>query len=45
MRVEFGGTWIADSQDVTLLHDPGTPTRVDSFRMVFHSVVQQGAVG
>jgi uncharacterized protein (DUF427 family) len=23
MRVKFGGVWIADSQDVTLLHEPG----------------------
>jgi len=23
MRVKFGGTWIADSEDVTLLHEPG----------------------
>jgi uncharacterized protein (DUF427 family) len=23
MRVRFGGTWIADSEDVTLLHEPG----------------------
>jgi uncharacterized protein (DUF427 family) len=23
MRVKFGGIWIADSQDVTLLHEPG----------------------
>jgi len=23
MRVRFGGTWIADSEDVVLLHEPG----------------------
>ena len=23
MRVRFGGTWIADSEDVMLLHEPG----------------------
>ena len=23
MRVRFGGQWIADSQDVVLLHEPG----------------------
>ncbi|HTZ30225.1 MAG TPA: DUF427 domain-containing protein [Streptosporangiaceae bacterium] len=23
MRVQFGGTWIADSEDVVLLHEPG----------------------
>ena len=23
MRVTFGGTWVADSEDVTLLHEPG----------------------
>ena len=23
MRVRFGGAWIADSQDVVLLHEPG----------------------
>jgi uncharacterized protein (DUF427 family) len=23
MRVRFGGTWIADSEDVILLHEPG----------------------
>src|SRR5437764_76249 len=25
MRVRFGGSWIADSEDVVLLHDPGRP--------------------
>jgi len=23
MRVKFGGTWVADSEDVVLLHEPG----------------------
>ena len=23
MRVSFGGSWIADSEDVVLLHEPG----------------------
>jgi uncharacterized protein (DUF427 family) len=23
LRARFGGTWVADSEDVTLLHEPG----------------------
>jgi hypothetical protein len=42
MRVRFGGAWIADSEDVTLVHEPGRypdkiPVHLDGTRLRLES--------